>query len=86
MNLAASPKQFLPMAKRLKRCFQIRNIVCLTLLFCLPLMTLDDFHDVSRLVILLIVYVIGALFSNKDFWIDITFCEDMDELEYRLEE
>ena len=85
MNLAANPKQFLPMAKRLKRCFQIRNIVCLTLLFWLPLVTLDDFHDVSRLVILLIVYVIGALFSNKDFWIDITFCEDLDELEYRLE-
>ncbi len=86
LNLAINPKQFLPIAKRLKRCFQIRNIVCLTLLFCLPLLALDVYHDVRRLVILLIVYVIGALFSNKDFWIDITFCEDLEELEYRLEE
>lgn len=86
MNLAANPKQFLPMAKRLKRCFQIRNIVCLTLLFWLPLMTLDDFHDVLGLGFLIIIYVIGTLVGNKDFWIDITFCEDLEELERRLEE
>ena len=56
MNLAANPKQFLPMAKRLKRCFQIRNFLCLTLLlFGLPLLTLDIFHDVWRLGILLIM-------------------------------
>ena len=85
MNLAANPKQFLPMAKRLKRCFQIRNFLCLTLLFWLPLLTLDFFHDVWRLQILLFSYVIGALFSNKDFWIDIAFCEDLEELERRLE-
>ena len=85
MNLAANPKQFLPIAKRLKRCFQIRNFLCLTLLFWLPLLTLDFFHDVWRLQILLFSYVIGALFSNKDFWIDIAFCEDLEELERRLE-
>lgn len=87
MNLAVNPKQFLPIAKRLKRCFQIRNFLCLTLLlFGLPLLTLDIFHDVWRLGILFIIYVIGALFSNKDFWIDIAFCEDLEELERRFEE
>ena len=86
MNLAATPKQFLPMVKRLKKCFQFRNFLCLSLLFWLPFLTLDDFHDVWRIAELLILYILGALFSNRDFWIDPAFSDDVEELEYRLEE
>ena len=86
MNLAATSKQFLPMAKRLKKCFQFRNFLCLSLLFWLPFLILDDFHDVWRIAELLILYILGALFSNRDFWIDPAFSDDVEELEYRLEE
>ena len=86
MNLAATPKQFLPMVKRLKKCFQFRNFLCLSLLFWLPFLTLDDFHDGWRIAELLILYILGALFSNRDFWIDPAFSDDVEELEYRLEE
>ena len=59
---------------------------CLSLLFWLPFLTLDDFHDVWRIAELLILYILGALFSNRDFWIDPAFSDDVEELEYRLEE
>lgn len=86
MNLAVNPKQHLPIAKRLKRCFQIRNFLCLSLLFWLFFLTLDDLQDLWWLVYVFCFYVVGALFSNWDYWIDIAFCEDLEELELRLEE
>ena len=86
MNLAANPKQFFPMAKKLKKSLQNRNFICLSLLIWLPFLLLDDLQDGWWFTCLLILYVVGALFSNRDFWIDSTFNDDLEELEYRLEE
>lgn len=86
MNLAANPKQFFPMAKKLKKSLQNRNFICLSLFIWLPFLLLDDLQDGWWFTCLLILYVVGALFSNRDFWIDSTFNDDLEELEYRLEE
>ena len=85
MNLAANPKQFLPMAKRLKRCLQLRNFLCLSLLIWFPVLILDRVQD-ERWSGYLFIFVVVVLFGDRDFWIDTAFCEDVNELEYRLEE
>lgn len=85
MNLASTPKQFLPVAKRLKKCVQIRNIIVISLLFWLPALTINEFLG-QRIIECLICYVIGVCFISKDFWIDSDFSEDVEELEFRLEE
>ena len=85
MNLAANPKQHLGIAKRLKKSLQLRNFLCLSLLFWLPVVIFDRIQD-ERWFVDLLLFVILVLFSDRDFWIDIAFCEDVNELEYRLEE
>ncbi len=85
MNLAANPKQHLGIAKRLKKCLQIRNCLCLSLLVWLPVLVLDSIQD-ERWFVYLLIFVVVVLFSDRNFWIDIAFCEDVNELEYRLEE
>ena len=86
MNLAPNPKQLLPIAKRLKRSFQLRNFICLALLLWLPFLTIDEFLDGWVFGYLLISFLVCALFGNRDFWIDSSFNDDLDELEYRFEE
>lgn len=85
INLAANPKQFLPMAKRLKKCLQLRNFLCLSLLIWFPVLILDRVQD-ERWFVYLFIFVVIVLFSDRDLWIDTAFCEDVNELEYRLEE
>ncbi len=86
MNLAPNPKRLLPIAKRLKKSFQLRNFICLALLLWLPFLTIDDILDEWVLGYLIIIFLICALFGNRDFWIDSSFNEDLDELEFRFEE
>lgn len=84
MYLAANPKQHLGIAKRLKRCLQIRNILCISLLIWFPVLILDRFQG-ERWFIPSLIFVVLVLFGDRDLWIDIAFCEDVNELEYRLE-
>lgn len=86
MNLASTPKQYLPVAKRLKKCVLIRNIIGITLLYWLPFLTIHDTLNGWRFSEYLICYVIGICVTNLDFWIDSDFSDDVEELEFRLEE
>lgn len=86
MNLAANPKQHLPIAQRLKKCYQWRNLIGLSILLWFFFLTIDEYNDVVRIGVLLFVNVVAAIFGNRDFLIDIAYGEDVDELEYRLAE
>ena len=83
MNLAVTPKQHLNIGKRLKKCIQNRNYLCITLLFCLPVLTFHDLMNGWDFTKWLIVYVIGICTES---WIDSDFNDDLDELEFRFEE
>lgn len=85
MNLAANPKHHLGIAKRLKKCLQVRNCLCLSLIIWLPVLMLDDIRD-EQWFVYLPFFVAVVLFSDRDLWIDTAFCEDVNELEYRLED
>ena len=84
MNLAVSPKQHLFIGKQLKKCVQIRNILCITLLFWLPFLTFQDLMTGWEFTKWAIVFVIGI--CAQPTWIDSDFNDDLDELEYRVEE
>ena len=85
MNLAASPKQYLPFAQRLRKWVQIRNFLGITLLFWLPYLTIyykiDGLWGLAEWVIL---YVIGV--CTEPSWMDNDIGDDLEELELRLEE
>lgn len=85
MNLAASPKQYLPFAQRLRKWVQIRNFLGITLLFWLPYLTIyykiDGLWGLAEWVIL---YVIGV--CTEPSWMDSDIGDDLEELEFRLEE
>lgn len=91
MNLAASPKQFLPIAQRLKKCVWYRNFVCETL--CYWLLTagfmpyLKDlwwWYPVSFILALLIALLVVKIrpISEKEA----ALYDDMYDLERMLRE
>ena len=90
MNLAANPKQLLPMAKRLKKCVQYRNYVCETLSFWLFIAQFmpspnDEWwwSVISFIPALIIALVVVKIRRAPEKEAD--FNDDLDELEYRLE-
>jgi hypothetical protein len=91
MNLAANPKQLLPMAKRLKKCVQYRNFVFETLSFWLFISQFmpspnDEWwwSVISFIPALIIALVVVKIRRAPEKEAD--FNDDLDELEYRLEE
>lgn len=85
MNLAASPKQYLPFAQRLRKWVQIRNFLGITLLIWLPYLTIYYQVDgVWKLIEWLILYVVGV--CTEPSWMDNDIGDDLEELEFRLEE
>ena len=85
MNLAASPKQYLPFAQRLRKWVQIRNFLGITLLIWLPYLTIYyQIDGVWKLIQWLILYVVGV--CTEPSWMDNDIGDDLEELEFRLEE
>jgi hypothetical protein len=92
MNLTANPKQFLDIAQRLKKCLRVRNFISISTAAWLSIVQMFDLWD-SNIWWWSVVSIIPALFLG---WIGISinpvsksdsaFCEEIEELEFRLSE
>ena len=92
MNLTANPKQFLDIVQRLKNCLKLRNFILISAAAWVYIVQMFDLWD-AKIWWWSVVSIIPALFLG---WIgisinpvsksDAAFCDDVDELEFRLSE
>jgi len=89
MYLTANPKQFLPLVQRLRTCIKIRHFLYLAIGLwpSLQLMDLVDawwWQAAAIIPALLLAWILMSIRPMSDS--DLEMCEDIEELESRLDE